>query len=498
MKRLFLSILLGCGLACASAPPGSGDSGPGGSDDPPAAPSSTCSGALEPVAISQPSATVGSGTTDTCTAAALSAAVAAGGNIVFNCGNANHTIILSSTLSVTADTVIDGGGLITLSGNDSVRIFNMVGSPSLTLQRITLENGRASTHGAAVFANTGGEFTAIDATFRDNHATTAGRDIGGGALYMRGAVVAISGSVFSGNSGANGGAIGNLRSNLSIVNTVFFSNEASGTGGIAGQGGYGGGVYIDGMHQTIAPRELTVCGTAFEANESHTDGGGLYIYLYPGEEALVSQSAFTENRIDAGDGNGGAIYHQRELLTLQNSTLAGNFAASVGGGIFVGPDSEANITNVTFTANEADGLGGAIFSWDSPTNVTHATIANNHGFFSGGISGGTNVTLTNTIIANNTHEEPYNGLNCQAAMTDGGGNVQYPEFRPNGTRDDLCVANPLIANPLLGALADNGGPTQTLLPAANSPALAIGQNCASIDQRGNSRAAPCDSGAVER
>jgi len=55
----------------------------------------------------------------------------------------------------------------------------------------------------------------------------------------------------------------------------------------------------------------------------------------------------------------------------------------------------------------------------------------------------------------------------------------------------------LIADPMLGALADNGGDTETLAPAAGSPARGLGRSCPPTDQRGMPRADPCTAGAVE-
>jgi hypothetical protein len=79
---------------------------------------------------------------------------------------------------------------------------------------------------------------------------------------------------------------------------------------------------------------------------------------------------------------------------------------------------------------------------------------------------------------------------CNATHPSGGGNVQYP----GGA---LCSAGPLVEDPLLGALGDNGGTTETLLPAAGSPAIGLGTGCPTADQRGERRAEPCTAGALE-
>jgi hypothetical protein len=58
--------------------------------------------------------------------------------------------------------------------------------------------------------------------------------------------------------------------------------------------------------------------------------------------------------------------------------------------------------------------------------------------------------------------------------------------------------SPTVADPMLGALGSNGGPTATLLPATGSPAAGLDTTaCPPTDQRGNARATPCTAGAVE-
>jgi hypothetical protein len=66
---------------------------------------------------------VGTGSAASCTEAALDAALAGGGSVTFNCGPNPATITVTSTKTIDADTVIDGGSVVTLSGGDLVRIF---------------------------------------------------------------------------------------------------------------------------------------------------------------------------------------------------------------------------------------------------------------------------------------------------------------------------------------------------------------------------------------
>ncbi|MDA3847106.1 MAG: hypothetical protein PF505_11290, partial [Vallitaleaceae bacterium] len=79
--------------------------------------------------VSNPDHIIGTGTPESCTAEAFTQAVALGGTIVFNGGTEPFTITLTETAKIfnnaNPDVIIDGGGLVTLSGGDHVRILYM-------------------------------------------------------------------------------------------------------------------------------------------------------------------------------------------------------------------------------------------------------------------------------------------------------------------------------------------------------------------------------------
>src|SRR5690349_344235 len=92
--------------------------------------------------VSQPDHVVGDGSAASCTADALQAAAAAGGTIVFDCGDAPVTITVVDPIVFTAEAVLDGGGLVTLSGGGTSRILYLdsaydVPTPRLVVQRLT-------------------------------------------------------------------------------------------------------------------------------------------------------------------------------------------------------------------------------------------------------------------------------------------------------------------------------------------------------------------------
>jgi hypothetical protein len=511
----------GVALMLATGCSSGGATGPtGGRPISAAAPGSaitTCTPPVAPVDVSHPTTVVGTGTAGSCTEAAFASALAAGGTITFDCGTAPVSILMTQQHLVTTNTVIDGGGLVTLDGGGAhgilaIRTYYNVTTLSLTVQNITLTHGHTTdvvnttgldSGGAAIF-RLGGTLTVINSTLNDNHGPSSGQDVAGGAIYsIGGGPTTVVGSLFSGNSASNGGAIGNLGNDFTLVNSRLVGNRASGTGGNPGNGGNGGGISIDGQGTTI-----TLCGDQLQSDTGNAFGGGIFRVAYLGTEpTIIDRTSIDSNVIlSTTQGLAGGLYLQDTKITMTATTIANN-AANGAGGFFVGPGATADLTNTTIAGNTAyTSLGGGLWL-DASVHGTllNVTIAGNHApgsvAFDGGIAfGSTGVTLQNSIVADNTVGNGYNPINCGATLTDGGGNIQYPVARAGGGSDSpnsLCAAGVLIASPQLGPLGNNGGTTETLVPASGSPAIGIGRSCPSTDQRGVTRAANCTAGAVE-
>ncbi len=217
-------------------------------------------------------------------------------------------------------------------------------------------------------------------------------------------------------------------------------------------------------------------------------GGALRINL---GAVTVADSAFTDN--NAGT-NGGAIFNAG-TLSLARSTVSGNVADSSGGGLY----NAGNLTlsNSTVSGNSATDAGGGLYNTALATaSVLHATIASNSATAGGGVSNGGSVTLQGALLSANS------GGNCSGTISSAGSNLD------NGTSCAFAGAGDLSAvDPLLGALADNGGPTATHALASGSPAIdaAASGGCPATDQRGVARPvdgngdslAACDIGAFE-
>lgn len=513
-----------------------GGTGTGGTTDPPDPPKATCEPPVMPVDVSSPTSVVGAGTPESCNEAALDAALAKGGTITFDCGGP-ATITVTSTKEITKDTVLDGGGEVTLSGGGAVRILSMdtgnfeATSPTLTVQRITLRDGHATgtpialgtdiDGGGGAIYHRGGHVIAIDAVFLDNEAALEGPDVGGGAIYGVGVGAnTIVGCSFAGNRGANGGAVGVLGGPLTIVNSTLESNEATGFGANyidqsgmqAGRGGNGGAVVMDGKGKA-----LVICGSVFSKNTGGAFGGAVFRTSYESEPTTIDLSTFDQNQIpdhpDKEEPSGaGGLYLQGSTVKISATTISNN-AARGSGGIWIlghGPAAPAvaDLTNVTIANNQAwpqsvfteTGLGGGLTIGDGTTGtLRNCTIAGNTAQFGSGIVRVSPLVVKNTIVSNIALNE-YTPLNCTGSMYaqppgQGDHNLQWP----NGLQDDMdCTPGITRADPVLGALGDNGGVTATMVPLAGSPAIGAGVDCPPTDQRGEPRQeGSCTIGAVE-
>ncbi|MDI1449027.1 choice-of-anchor Q domain-containing protein [Polyangium sp. 6x1] len=509
-----------------------GAGGSGGGGDPFA-----CDPPNQLADISHPTAVAGTGTAESCTEAALDAALANGGVIVFDCGPDPVTITLGAAKTITVDTVIDGGGRITLSGGKKNRIFEMdtknveATSPTLTVQRLTLRDGKASgtaiplgtdiDGGGGAIYHVGGNVNVVDCVFLDNEAALEGPDVAGGAIFSIGrGTLTVSNSRFAGNRASNGGAIGVLGAALFIVDSTIVGNQATGDGANAvepygqpnGRGGNGGAISMDGKGRT-----LSICGTLVQDNQGRAYGGGLFRTGYETEPTIIHRSTFDGNSIvDQNDAVGmpssaGGLFLQGTHVTMTASTVSNNQSEAAAGLWIVGHGTAtaiADLTNVTLTGNttypRADittrGIGGGLSIGDKTTGkLTNCTIVGNVAQYASGIANVTNLELHNTILSNEAENAgaPLNCTGSAYAKPPGAGqnNLQWPV----GLQNDMdCTPGIPRMDPLLGELAENGGPTRTIAPQAASPAIGAGTDCPPIDQRGKPRnPAQCTLGAYE-
>jgi hypothetical protein len=257
-----------------------------------------------PVNTSHPDHVVGHGTPASCTSAAVVAAVRAGGVVRFACGPEPVTITMRATAKVrntSPRVVLDGGGLVTLSGAGRRRILYMdtcdpaqvwttshcqdQATPRLVVQNITLTQGNSTGQhyegggGGAIF-DRGGQVRIVNASFSHNRCDPTGPDLGGAAVRVlsqyHGRPVYVVGSRFTGNVCSNGAGLSSIGVSWTVLNSRFTDNRAIGHGANPARagspgGGSGGAIYNDGDTMTLA-----VGGCTFIHNHANEGGGAIF------------------------------------------------------------------------------------------------------------------------------------------------------------------------------------------------------------------------------
>jgi hypothetical protein len=277
------------------------------------------------VNTSRPNHVIGHGTPAGCTSSAVVRAVAAGGIVTFDCGSKPVTIMMAATAFVPKTrhlVVLDGGGLVTLSGGGKRRILfsdTCAGKwstgdcvnqpyPRIVVQNITFEDGFNGTHQATCTANVprcwyggvdgggaiyaeGGQFKAVNSRFVANRCYQSGPDLGGGAIRVlaqyRNRPVYITSDTFARNRCSNGAALSSISVQWSVYNSVFTGNKAIGWGanpaasGTPG-GGSGGAIYNDGTDYNTL-----IAGTIMRNNSAREGGGAIFYVVDSGWGKLI-------------------------------------------------------------------------------------------------------------------------------------------------------------------------------------------------------------------
>jgi hypothetical protein len=272
--------------------------------------------------------------------------------------------------------------------------------------------------------------------------------------------------------------------------TVTISHLTVTNGGLEGIEASGGMLTID---------SSTVSGNNPVADEGIAGSGILNTGTMTINSSTVSDNGNASTQ--AGDVGGGIS--NRGTMTINSSTVSGN-SASFAGGISNLAKGTLTINSSTVSDNNTYGSGvvapiGGGISNEGMLTIRSSTISGNSARLGGGFSNKGKLKIGASIVADNS------GGNC-----DGGANasVGYNLTNDaNGTHCGLTASTDVVnANPHLGALGYNGGPTKTFLPAQSSPAIAAiptgttldgVQVCPRDDQREVPSYGKCTIGAVE-
>src|SRR5215472_635125 len=176
----------------------------------------------------------------------------------------------------------------------------------------------------------------------------------------------------------------------------------------------------------------------------------------------VISSTITGNMAPFGGGiyNGGG-------LTIVNSTLSGNMASSEGAGIYNAVT--LTISNSTFSGNAARGEGGACIN-EGMLLITNSTLSGNSAVdVGGGVYNLGTLHIGNTVLRRGASGDNIN--------VNGGGTVTSLGYNISSDDAGGFLTGPgdqINADPLLGPLQDNGGPTFTHALLPDSPAINAG------------------------
>lgn len=398
--------------------------------------------------------------------------------ITFNAGLSGDTIHLLSPLpTITGATTITGPGSdqLTIDGSgvsDGGMLNSEVPFPGaavpVTVSDLTFSNGTDQSAGGAISAfNTA--LTVNNSVFTGN----SGKD---GAIRVNPGSVTVDSSTFTDNqSSSYGGAMSAFSAPLTISDSTFTNNS----------GGQGGALYL-----SYGPLQITR--TTISGNTASGSGGGAAL-LYPTGAASIRDSTISENRSSA---NGGGLFLNSVGYTdvyrtqVLNSTISGNRASGQGGGIFSlggmyrgAPNQptrqQLDVLSSTIAGNTATGSGGGI-----------QVNGNSEGFAS---------TLQNSAIGCNSTEAPDGADLARSADQNAlAASFSLIQNAPAGSFTNAVAGSNIAGqNPLLASLADNGGATDTRLPATNSPLIDKGDTTGgTFDQRGSPHARTFDQPAV--
>jgi len=374
-------------------------------------------GMLLGLLLARPMSGLCGGTVDACNESVLRAALAGGGLVTFAC---DGTIPLSAPLLITNATALDATGhTVVLSGNKTVRVFEVLPGASVSLTNLTIADGAAN-RGAGLL-NQSGKVVCTGCVFRGNEArgtnglnNASGEPAAGGAIWCAGPLTlldsrfetncAVGGNGDGGNYGGGGEATGgaiHAGGFLTLSNAVFLNNEAHGGRSGRGDTGWGPNGADAGGGAVYCAAGLEVVECVFRGNAAvagwpggwrpHRGDGRGGALAVAGGAARLWGGLFESNAVSGCAGLGGGIWHGGQSLWVSNVTFRGNTAGGdklsyyhdesggpgAGGGLCA--QARCEVVDSTFERNRSNGgpgnqspigfglpagpgLGGAVFS----------------------------------------------------------------------------------------------------------------------------------------
>lgn len=448
--------------------------------------------------------------------------------------NSYHVVVMDGTTGTKVDgnTVLDGFTVTRGNADGDVNLYQAFGGGlfcnaegagsqcSPTLNQLTFNENQAG-WGAAMFANGLGGVSNPDMSnlvFSNNTAVNYG-----GGMYCDGSLggrcsPTLSNVSFTANTaGSSGGAMMNDGaqglSSPSLSNVTFNGNTATTY--------HGGAMYNNGYQGNSSP---VLSRVTFEGNHAGNLGGAMYNEGNEGLSSPVMTDVVFSNNDAAlagamhNNGNAGVSSPVMNRVTFSGNTVTASAGAIYNDGRSNGQASPI-ISNATFVNNSnPNEFGGAIYSYagnggTASAQLSNVTFTGNGAKLGGALyndgrsSGNVHPVLRNVILWADTAASSANGPEI---YNDAGAGVSITSSVVQGGCASIigasCLSGNLAGNPKLGALADNGGFSPTLMPGSGSSAIDAGNaaTCANspvngLDQRGAVRpfGSGCDIGSVE-
>ncbi len=362
-----------------------------------------------------------------------------------------------------------------IRGDNSRHVVTMFGTPTAKITASTVLNGFTITGGDAIvdFGGNGGGLLCDGDGEGNACSPTLGLDI-----FSGNNAGAKGGGMY--NNGAEGG-----EASPTLTDVIFSGNSAKDGGGMFS-------ISTTEHSDTPGQSSPTLFNVTFDHNTVSDAGGGMY---NEGDDdgqltPKLTNVTFSSNVVTSGANSGGAMYNTSNAGTispdLTNVTFFGN-SANFGGAMCnqsapnSGGDTTPTLQNVTFNRNVAE-FGGAIYNADVTGTSIHTSLNNVILWADIASAEAESAEIYSKVVASVYVDHSVLEAGCPTDMT-------------------LTCDTIYSGDPLLGALADNGGFTLTLLPAVGSSAIDTARDatCPPIDQRGTARPQGfhCDIGAVE-
>lgn len=236
---------------------------------------------------------------------------------------------------------------------------------------------------------------------------------------------------------------------------------------------------------------LTIDNCTLHGSQITTAGGA---FGSQADDTVTITNSTLDNSVAA---SGGALFLSAGAITIAQSAITGN-TGSLAGGAILQSGGSLTLTNVTIANNNSNSFAGGIVLLAGTLSATNVTVSGNAVTSgAGGILQQNGIlTLVNSIVAGNTAGGPSDLTSDAGSLT-----ATNDLFQATPIGGPVNGVNGVIigANPQLGPLANNGGPTETEVIGAGSPAIDAGDAaaCPAVDQRGDPRPATCSLGAFE-